>query len=210
LAIICPTVTTTDRLEYDEQVKVADFASRIHIDLSDGIFTESLLIDVEELYLPKDVVVDVHLMYQRPLSVLRQLIDLRPQMIIVHFEASDDLIKVIGLVREAGIRLGLAILPETTIEMVKDLIPITDHLLIFSGSLGSFGGKADLNLLDKVKEAKLIKPELEVGWDGGVNADVASSLAKGGVDVLNVGSYIQESVDPKASFDELNRLVGAS
>jgi ribulose-phosphate 3-epimerase len=210
LAIICPTVTTSDRLEYDEQVKVADYASRVHIDLSDGVFTESSLITVDELYLPKNIDVDVHLMYQRPSSVLVRLLDLRPQMIIAHFEASDDLPRLINEVKECGLKAGLAILQETTTEMVANLIPLIDHLLIFSGSLGSFGGNADLNLLDKVKEAKLIKPELEVGWDGGVNADVALSLAKGGVDVLNVGSYIQESVDPKASFDELNRLVGAS
>jgi ribulose-phosphate 3-epimerase len=210
LAIICPTVTTTDRLEYQEQVGVVDFASRVHIDLSDGIFTESPLIAIDEIYLPKNLVVDVHLMYQRPHSVIDQLIELRPQMIIVHFEASDDVFNVVNLIKAAGVRVGLAILPETTINMATELIPSIDHLLIFSGSLGSFGGKADLNLLKKVKEARLIKPGLEIGWDGGVNAEVAPALLKGGVDVLNVGSYIQKSEDPKASFDELNQLVGAS
>jgi ribulose-phosphate 3-epimerase len=60
-----------------------------------------------------------------------------------------------------------------------------------------------LKLLNKVTELRKLKPELEIGWDGGINVDNAKQLSEGGVDVLNVGGAIQKAEDPKAAYDKL-------
>jgi ribulose-phosphate 3-epimerase len=75
-------------------------------------------------------------------------------------------------------------------------------VLIFSGKLGHFGGHADLDLLDKVRQLKEIKPTLEIGWDGGVNDQNAAELAHGGIDVLNAGGYLHGK-DPAAAYAKL-------
>ncbi len=48
-----------------------------------------------------------------------------------------------------------------------------------------------------------LKPELEIGWDGGVNDTNAAILVQSGVDVLNVGGFIQKSKDPQAAYNKL-------
>ncbi|MGI0133798.1 MAG: hypothetical protein ACREBW_02415, partial [Candidatus Micrarchaeaceae archaeon] len=82
-----------------------------------------------------------------------------------------------------------------------------DHVLIFSGHLGHFGGSADTRLLAKVRELRSLKPSVEIGWDGGVNATNAAELAAGGVDVLNVGGFIQHAVNPVQAYSYLEDLV---
>jgi ribulose-phosphate 3-epimerase len=102
-----------------------------------------------------------------------------------------------------GVKAGLSVLPETSIDSVEQIINSFDHLLIFAGHLGHFGGKADLSLLSKVAEAKEHHPELEIGWDGGVNDTNARQLAEGGVDVLNVGGFLQSADNPAGAYVKL-------
>ena len=107
-----------------------------------------------------------------------------------------------------GIKAGLALLPETPVSNVEQILHSFDHMLIFSGNLGFFGGEADMSLTAKAKEAKEHHPELEVGWDGGINPGNARQLAEAGVDVLNVGGFIQNSENPLASYQELAGSIG--
>ena len=65
------------------------------------------------------------------------------------------------------------------------------------------GGQANLALLDRVRQAKKWKPSVEVGWDGGVNDHNIRQLADGGVDVLNVGGFIQKAAEPLAAYAKL-------
>ncbi len=84
-----------------------------------------------------------------------------------------------------------------------ELISASDHVMIFSGDLGKYGGTASMMQLEKVRLVKNINASVEIGWDGGINVENAFSLAQGGVDVFNVGRAIQKALDPKAAYDAL-------
>jgi len=119
-----------------------------------------------------------------------------------------DLADFARKVHEHDIKAGVALLQDTPVSQVVPYLEQLDHVLIFSGNLGYHGGTADLALLEKVRELKSIKPELEIGWDGGVNDQVARALADGGVDELNAGGFIAHADNPKAAFEKLQGLVG--
>jgi len=102
---------------------------------------------------------------------------------------------------------GLALLKPTVPRTVEELIKIADHVMIFSGELGRFGGTASLMQLEKIRLIKAINPSVEIGWDGGVAVDNAYSLVQGGVNVLNVGGVIQKSSDPRAIFSRLQQEI---
>jgi len=80
-------------------------------------------------------------------------------------------------------------------------------VLIFSGNLGEYGGHANFDLLNKVDFLRQHKPELEIGWDGGVNLQNISQLAAGGVDVFNVGGFLQTAPDPEHEYLALERIA---
>jgi ribulose-phosphate 3-epimerase len=146
-------------------------------------------------------------MYQRPQEVLRTVLAHNPHMVIIHSEASGDFTETYKLCRDNGVKLGVALLPATQPAVIKGALASIDHILIFSGSLGSFGGHADLSLLDKVDYLQKLKSELEFGWDGGINDHNVSELVFGGIDVLNVGGYIQKADDPEKAYNRLFRIA---
>src|SRR5262249_23647894 len=106
-----------------------------------------------------------------------------------------------------GIKTGLALLAETPEEWAEQIMHSFDHLLIFSGDLGRFGGQTDLSLLEKATKAKAHHPDIEIGWDGGVNDQNAKVLADGGVDVLNVGGFIQKAENPEHAYATLKSAI---
>lgn len=201
MSIICPTVTAFDAHDYRSQVeRIAGFAPRIHIDLMDGEFAPTKSPELSQIWLPENIECDIHIMYKRPQDHLEQLKTLKPSMVIVQAESECDIPKFAAELQEAGIKTGISVLQSTKITDVSDLLQYVQHLLIFSGDLGHFGGHADLSLTAKISEAKATHPHLEIGWDGGINTDNCQELASAGVDVLNVGGAIQKAENPQEAY----------
>lgn len=210
-ATICPTVTATTPDEYRRQMEnVARFATRVHIDLSDGKFTPAKLVDLDDVWWPGGVRADMHLMYRRPFEHTKLLLGLRPQLIIVHAEAEGDFVGFADAAHAQGIEVGVALLPQTSPELIRPALKWIDYVLIFSGNLGHFGGQADMRLLTKLKHVRELKPSLELGWDGGINDQNARALSMAGVDVLNTGGFIQHATNPREAYDRLEKIARSS
>jgi ribulose-phosphate 3-epimerase len=207
---ICPTITASEPHTYRTQMeRVAGFAHRVHIDLADGVFAPTKLVSVDEAWWPGGMRADLHVMYQRPFDYLDALVALGPQMIIVQAEAEGDFLTFAGRLHHHGIEAGVALLPQTPPEIIKPGLELIDHVLIFSGNLGHQGGsRADLQLLEKVKAIKALKPTIEIGWDGGVNDQNIKQLVNGGVEVVNVGGFIQGAIDAEKAYAELSSQAG--
>lgn len=203
---ICPTVLAATKEEYQEQMGTLEpFASRIQIDLGDGVFTTASVL-VDDVWWPEGITPDIHLMHQRPLLVLEKLLQLNPRMIIFHAE-SDDVQACIDQLRQGSVKVGLALLPETSVESQENIIAQVDHVLIFGGKLGSFGGHADLSQLNKVSQIDAINSHIEIGWDGGANMENVARLAEAGIDVINVGGAIQKANNPENAYRALTRQI---
>lgn len=208
MSVICPTVLAHNPHDYREQMeRIAPFAVRIQVDLTDGLFAKPKSVGLEQVWWPHSIKSDLHLMYHRPDLFVEKAMELDPHMIIVHAEAEGDFEKLTKTLKTKGIKLGVALLKETEPEIIKPALEFIDHILIFSGDLGHFGGSVDFNLLDKVKKLKSWKPGIEIGWDGGINDENAKQLLAGGVDVLNVGGFIQNSSHPESAYATLEEII---
>ncbi len=209
---ICPTITAVTAEDYQRQItSVSQFAGRVHLDVADGRLAPRKLIDIDKLWWPGNALVDMHIMYQRPFEHLELLIVQHPNLVIVHAEAEGDFPTFADKLHYHGIEVGVALLPQTGVEVIAPALGMIDHVLIFSGNLGYQGGsKADLTLISKVRRLRELKPSLEIGWDGGVNLDNARRLATNDIDVLNVGGFIQRAKDPSLAYRQLVAEVGAA
>jgi ribulose-phosphate 3-epimerase len=208
MAHIIPCVTAIDAHGYREQMaRVAPFAKRVHIDFSDGEFSPVKLVNPIQAYWPEGMLADLHLMVKDPTAHLETVISLNPQMVILHAESEGNLTAALLQLKALGIKTGVALLQDTAPETARPLIAEADHVLIFSGDLGHFGGTADMQLLRKVTQIRAINPIAEIGWDGGVNADNAAQLALGGIEALNAGGAIQRAEDPEATYKQLVELA---
>lgn len=203
-AQIAPAVLaeTTDQFKQMME-KIHTLANRVHIDITDGEFAPTFTINASEAWWPQGWHADIHAMVARPSEYVDQLIALKADLIIFHAEVQEDLLPVMQKVKSAGMKVGVALQRSTVPSTVAPLIQASDHVMIFSGELGRYGGTASLMQLEKVRLIHAIKPDVEIGWDGGVTLDNAFGLAQGGVDVLNVGGTIARSADPGATYSAL-------
>jgi ribulose-phosphate 3-epimerase len=183
------------------------FASRIHIDVMDGLLAPTKSPSIREIWLPEDKRIDIHLMYQRPADYLEVVVALKPALLVVHAEAEGNFVEMSRLLRQNGIRAGIALLPQTEVEVIRPALEHIDHVLIFSGKLGYHGGHADLSMLTKVREVRQMKPGLEIAWDGGIDDQNAGSLIDSGVDVLNTGGFIQNAHHPASAYGILKQIA---
>jgi pentose-5-phosphate-3-epimerase len=211
MAVICPTITAFDADQYKTQMELLEtFANRIHIDLMDGEFAPTVSPMPKDVWWPNTLTADIHLMFQRPMEHLEQLIALKPNLVVIQFEADVDHALFARRLHEVGIKAGLSLLQTSTVAAAAHLLDIFDHVMVFSGNLGHHGGSAvDFGLLDKVTHIRALHPTMEIGWDGGISADNARQLIEGGIDVLNVGGFIHKAEHPQTAYATLEAIANS-
>lgn len=208
MSVIAPSITVETEEQYKAAVeRIQPFAKRVHIDVSDGQFAPVFMVPPEKLWWPKEWVVDIHAMVSQPAEYVDQLIALKPNLITFHAETGVNLDPIFEKIKGAGIKAGVALLKTTVPSTVANIIKAADHVLIFSGDLGHYGGTASLMQLEKIRFIKNINPNVEIGWDGGVSIDNAFTLAQGGVNVLNTGGAVNNAADPASVYDTMVKEI---
>lgn len=201
---IVPCITVETVEEYKKAVaRLEPFTERVHIDISDGEFAPRKLIDPTQLNWPSNWKADIHVMAKKPRQYLQHLVSLKPHTIILHAEADEDILPLLGYIKDNGVRPGVALLRRTVPSDVQPMIEIAEYAMVFSGDLGHYGGKASMMQVEKVKLLRKLKLELEIAWDGGVSVENVSTLVRSGVDVLNSGGAINNAADPQAAYNSL-------
>lgn len=201
---IVPTILTDNKQDYRAQAeRINIFTRRVQIDVTDGVFAPTQTLDITNVWWPKNWEADLHLMAAYPSQHLDTILKLSPSLCILHAEASEDLLPSFQQLKEAGIKVGVALLPSTFPGNVQHYIEAADHVLIFAGQLGVQGSPADLMQMEKIPLVRNMKPEVEIGWDGGANITNVRALAHADLDVIDVGSAISQAPDPAQAFQEL-------
>lgn len=207
-AVVVPCITVSTPDDYKASLeRVHKFATRIHVDLSDGSFAPTKTITPDQIWWPQDWQTDVHAMVADPSLYVDALLAIKPHTIIFHAEAQTDLLPILQKIKTNGVRAGVALMRSTVPADVSTLIEAADHVMIFSGDLGKYGGTASPMQLEKVRLIKNISAATEIGWDGGVALENVFSLAQGGVDVMYAGHAIQEAPDPQVAYEALMKEV---
>ena len=205
---IAPTILTASPDEFQAAlVAINEFTNQVQIDITDGEFAPSRTIGLDHVFWPDNWQVDLHMMVKNPSRYIDKLILMKPHLVIFHAEVEEDLRLSFEKLRQAGIKVGLALLRQTVPEQKADLITLADHVLIFAGDLGRMGGQANLLQIQKVRLIRAISPNVEIGWDGGANIDNLPMIIQAGVDVINVGSAISLASNPAEAYKAMVELT---
>jgi ribulose-phosphate 3-epimerase len=205
---IAPTILTASPDEFQAAlVAINEFTNQVQIDITDGEFAPSRTIGLDHVFWPDNWQVDLHMMVKNPSRYIDKLILMKPHLVIFHAEVEEDLRPSFEKLRQAGIKVGLALLRQTVPEQKADLITLADHVLIFAGDLGRMGGQANLLQIQKVRLIRAISPNVEIGWDGGANIDNLPMIIQAGVDVINVGSAISLASNPAEAYKAMVELT---
>lgn len=198
--IIAPSVIAGDLSVMGRDV--ADFDSKIidllHIDVMDGNFVPNITIGpgyIRDLKKRTEIPLDIHLMIEKPEYSLEKYIELKPEYIVIHYESTRFPARNLKLIRESGIKSGIAINPATPVEAVFDLVEYCDMILIMSVDPGFSGQsfmKVALSRIEKLKEHIVSSDysNVKIQVDGGVNEENIREIVSAGADVIVAGSSL--------------------
>jgi ribulose-phosphate 3-epimerase len=214
--IVSPSVLSADfaNLERDIQMLNKSECDWIHCDIMDGVFVPNISFGLPVLSAIKrhaQKPLDVHLMIADPSPYIKDFKNAGADLLTVHYEGTVHIHRLLGQIREAGMQVGLALNPGTSIDLIHDVIDLVDLVLIMSVNPG-FGGQQFIeNTYSKIIHLAQSRRECNgrflIEVDGGVNASNAARLYEAGADALVAGNYVFGSKDPMATIASM-KVVG--
>lgn len=210
--LIAPSLLAADfaNLGHDIEMINKSDADWFHLDIMDGVFVPNISFGIPVIEAVKKKAkkpLDVHLMIVQPERYIETFKNAGADWLNVHYEASIHLHRTIESIHNLGMKAGVTLNPHTPVQVLEEIIPMLDLVLLMSVNPG-FGGQSfipgTLNKVIKLKELILKKnSQALIEVDGGVDNTNAATLVKAGVDVLVSGSYIFKSNDPMATIKGL-------
>ncbi|MDR1475653.1 MAG: ribulose-phosphate 3-epimerase [Holosporales bacterium] len=198
----------TSRFDQDILEAISAGIDSLHIDVMDGCFVSCTSFSPDIVTKIRQIAsldLHVHLMVEDPRQYASVLAKNGANLVSFHIEAMVDPSEMIQHIKALGMKAGLAINPETSINAVKAYLPLVDQLLIM-GVRPGFGGQSFISkMLDKISAARDMakKYEIDVAVDGGVSPSTAKEIAAKGANVLIAGTAIFAAKDKAASIREL-------
>lgn len=196
---LSPSILAADMTCLGQEVKTAQSAGAdyIHIDVMDGVFVPNLSFGttvVRGIRECTDLFFDVHLMIVNPIRHVERFAGIGADGITVHAEACEDLDATIDEILRCGKKAGVAISPDTDIDVVLPVLHKVSMVLIMTVYPGYGGQKIITDTFSKVARLRQILTErgldIDIEVDGGVNLDNVGEIKKAGANVFVAGTKI--------------------
>lgn len=183
----------------------ADF---LHVDMCDGKYVETKNFTITELVkLLKNStkVLDIHLMTMDPDKYVDELALLNVSTMTFHKKGSKNPLETINHIKSVGLKVGMAINPDESIDTIKEYLPLLDEVLIMSVVPGKGGQSFMPEVLPKFDELNALKEEYHFisAIDGGINGETIEYIRNKNIDLVISGSYITCS----SNFEESIRSL---
>jgi len=188
----------------------------LHIDVMDGHFVPNIsfgapIITSLRKQFPKDkIFFDVHMMVSDPLKWVPEIAKAGGDQYTFHIEATDKPQEVIDAIKAAGMKVGLAVKPNTPVDTIVPYIDQIDLALVMTVEPGFGGQKFMLPMMDKVKALRQKYPNLNIEVDGGLGKDTIDPAATAGANVIVAGSSVFGAQDPKDVIEVMDASVKAN
>ena len=176
----------------------------LHIDVMDGVFVDNETMHIDEitLLLRENIKpLDVHLMCSDLKKYIPLYADLMPKYITFHLEAVDNVDEIINYIHSYGIKCGISIKPETSVDELLPYLDKIDLVLVMSVNPGLGGQTFMMESIGKInKLRKLNKGNFKISVDGGINNETIKYVD---VDIAVSGSYVCMSNDYEQAIRNL-------
>ena len=206
MAILSPSILAADAMNLQRDLTMTGEmgAKWLHIDIMDGLFVPNLSFGystVKGIRGFSDLVLDVHLMIDRPIRYVEQFCKAGSDILTIHVEADtpENTKKALEMIRAMGVKPGIVVKPNTPAEAIAEYIPMVDLVLVMTVEPGFGGQKFMEHMMPKLKQLRQmldeVNPACHLEVDGGVDLVTAEICKANGADVLVAGSAFYGAAD---------------
>ncbi len=189
-------------------------ADILHLDVMDGHFVPNItfgpkmVADIRKL---TKLPLDVHLMISEPEKYVDEFVKAGADWVSVHYEASKHLNRLVQQVRSAGAKAGVVLNPATPVNVLEEILPYIDFVLLMSVNPGFGGQKFIETSVEKAKKlSEMIKKmglDVMIEMDGGIGPANIKTLSDAGVNVFVAGNAVFGASDPAAVIAEMKKQI---
>ena len=206
---VAPSILSADfnNLGRDIQALKDTGADYVHFDVMDGLFVPNLSFGLPVLECVRkitDLVLDVHLMIDRPVRYVERFCQAGADIVTVHVEAdtAENTRAALEKIVACGKRAAVCVKPATPAEAVLPFLDLCSMVLVMTVEPG-FGGQSFMaDMMPKVQAIRRFiderRPGCELEVDGGVGLETGPVCAAAGADVFVAGSTYFKAADPAA------------
>ena len=213
---LAPSILDADFTCLERELRIIESggADLIHLDIMDGNFVPNISFGpriVESIKSKTSLPLEVHLMVEKPENHIKSFINAGGDIIIIHYETSKHLDRLIQTINEANVKSGIALNPATPLSVIEYLINKINILLLMTVNPGFGGQKFIPEMISKIEMARKIidnqKKSISLAVDGGINLDNISNVVKAGAEIIVVGQIIFKSENPVMTIKKIKNIL---
>ncbi|MEP1095771.1 MAG: ribulose-phosphate 3-epimerase [Cyclobacteriaceae bacterium] len=210
--LIAPSVLAADFANIQRDIEMLNNSETdyVHIDIMDGVFVPNISYGFPvcaAMHKHSKKPMDFHLMIQNADPYLEDCIKSGAEIISVHYEVHNHLHRTVSRIKELGAKAGVALNPHTPVDVLEEILPYLDLVLLMSVNPGFGGQKFIETTFSKVRKLRsmidTIDSDILIEVDGGVTDKNAGQLFEAGADMLVAGSFVFKSDDPAQTISNL-------
>lgn len=216
MAILSPSILAADYMNFQRDLTMTkDMGVKwLHVDIMDGQFVPNISFGpgvVKSMRKVTDLVLDVHLMIDRPIRYVEEFCKAGADYLTIHVEADtlENNLAAIEKIRALGVKPGVVVKPKTPASAVEPYLKLIDMVLVMTVEPGFGGQKFMADMMPKLKELRAMiekrNPGCHLEVDGGVDTVTGEVCKANGADVLVAGSAFYGAADKKAFREALEK-----
>ena len=214
--LIAPSILSADfsNLKTDIEMINSSQADWFHVDIMDGVFVPNISFGMPVLkaiskYAKKEL--DVHLMIINPEKYIEKFAELGSDNITIHYETCNNLDDTIKIIKYTGVKVGVAINPDTDVKVLEKYINNIDMVCLMGVFPGFSGQKFIEKTFQRCSELRQMiisnNSKCQIEIDGGVSDTNARKLLECGANILVAGSFVFKSENPQKTISTLKNII---